>query len=868
MSLHNPISPLKAFYVQKVLPAVYDDSLSYYEILCKVQETLNEVVSTTNEQSVVVLEMQQAIDDFINGGYTDTFEEYLDKWFEENSDAFVQRLIDEGIIPEVANIQSDLSTVHENIAELVASDTSIRNDMVMADTELTEKKVPYPLVNATPSYGTSGQVLATNADGTTDWKDPVVPSDAQAEQVITQWLNDHPEATTTVQDGAVTTAKIANDAVTTAKISDNAVTDDKLVQNGGILEDFSVLNTAYQNIVDSETILPDNLLNPQNITTGYYWTNGYNESDSYSNTGYIPVNEGDTYYLWSDSGTGVFRKLTMRFVVGYDQSKSYVISSEQQNIDSYTVPHDVKYIIISAVPDYFSSHGMITTNGDNAVYSEYFTPYNNYELNMQYIDAYTREEFNLPELFSELEVSPQMNIYNKSTSTDNEFVATTGIVSENENYCHSAKIPVSSGKTYYFWALYNANVVSATARFLCAYNENNEAISASGGTYVSNYTVPDGITYIVLSFEKNRKNLFMVMEGSEQPDGLVPYNLEHYIARESFVSKALSAIMRGNIFVRSTNNTAVANQEYSITDNLDAKKNCAYMFFGKFNSFTSIEIGHGKTESGANYIVIDDTNIISYKPDGSVYQTTPHGISFSNFISVSIKVADTDTARATITLLTDAHSVTLSNIIFFGCNGSIYYKCGQTTTDVEFVYTLMDLNKDVYIFGDSYTSLADDKRWPYYAIGNNDNNILLCGFAGAKSIDEYPSFETITNMKTPKCLGWFLGMNDPDAVNQINTDWVIYVSQVLSYCDANGIVPILATIPNTPTQRNIEKNDWVKSSGRRYVDFAKAVGGEEANSQWYTNMLSSDNVHPTAEGAKALWLQLRMDLPEIMKGIS
>ena len=39
------------FWCQKVLPAVYDDSLSYYELLCKVVEYLN-----TTMHDVVELE--------------------------------------------------------------------------------------------------------------------------------------------------------------------------------------------------------------------------------------------------------------------------------------------------------------------------------------------------------------------------------------------------------------------------------------------------------------------------------------------------------------------------------------------------------------------------------------------------------------------------------------------------------------------------------------------------------------------------------------------------------------------------------------------------------------------------------------------
>lgn len=36
------------FWVQKVLPLVYDDSLSYYELLCKVVDKLNEIIKTIN----------------------------------------------------------------------------------------------------------------------------------------------------------------------------------------------------------------------------------------------------------------------------------------------------------------------------------------------------------------------------------------------------------------------------------------------------------------------------------------------------------------------------------------------------------------------------------------------------------------------------------------------------------------------------------------------------------------------------------------------------------------------------------------------------------------------------------------------------
>lgn len=37
------------FWCQKVLPLVYDDSLSYYEVLCKIKNSLNELIQNFNE---------------------------------------------------------------------------------------------------------------------------------------------------------------------------------------------------------------------------------------------------------------------------------------------------------------------------------------------------------------------------------------------------------------------------------------------------------------------------------------------------------------------------------------------------------------------------------------------------------------------------------------------------------------------------------------------------------------------------------------------------------------------------------------------------------------------------------------------------
>lgn len=66
-------------------------------------------------------------------------------------------------------------------------------------------KVDKPTTNPN---GTSGQLLQSDGNGGTVWADYGAPSDAQVEQVISDWLDAHPEATTTVTDGSITAQKL------------------------------------------------------------------------------------------------------------------------------------------------------------------------------------------------------------------------------------------------------------------------------------------------------------------------------------------------------------------------------------------------------------------------------------------------------------------------------------------------------------------------------------------------------------------------------------------------------------------------------------------------------------------------------------
>lgn len=75
---------------------------------------------------------------------------------------------------------------------------------------LDAKKISFP--NNGADFGNSGDQLRSLGNGGVEWAAPGMPTYEQTEQAISDWLNAHPEATTTVADGAITDAKL-NDAL-------------------------------------------------------------------------------------------------------------------------------------------------------------------------------------------------------------------------------------------------------------------------------------------------------------------------------------------------------------------------------------------------------------------------------------------------------------------------------------------------------------------------------------------------------------------------------------------------------------------------------------------------------------------------------
>lgn len=95
------------FWSQKVLPLVYDDSLSYYEVLCKVVKYINDLIESQKllEQEVmnygtsveeVKSEMKTLSDELEkvkNGDYVSLYLDGIIKWIDKNIQELVGRIV-------------------------------------------------------------------------------------------------------------------------------------------------------------------------------------------------------------------------------------------------------------------------------------------------------------------------------------------------------------------------------------------------------------------------------------------------------------------------------------------------------------------------------------------------------------------------------------------------------------------------------------------------------------------------------------------------------------------------------------------------------------------------------------------------------
>ena len=217
------------FWCQKVLPLVYDDSLSYYELLCKVVCKLNEMAENQNNLSDEIKQVAQDLEEFKNqvpGMIEAKVQEWLDNYIATH-----------GLVNHVNGMTGDVV-----LKKLTAT--------------------------------TEGGLSISGEDGYNGSEDQTIGIAAGG--VTTEKIADGAVTTEKIADGAVTTEKIGSGAVTTEKVADGAITGQKLA-DGAVTADKLAEGAVTADKLAGGAI-PEKLPNPHKLTFSGAVTGEYDGS--------------------------------------------------------------------------------------------------------------------------------------------------------------------------------------------------------------------------------------------------------------------------------------------------------------------------------------------------------------------------------------------------------------------------------------------------------------------------------------------------------------------------------------------------------------------------------------------------------------
>lgn len=422
-----------------------------------------------------------------------------------------------------------------------------------------------------------------------------------------------------------------------------------------------------------------------------------------------------------------------------------------------------------------------------------------------------------------------------------------GTLAANADYCITDKISVMPGQKLVFLDE-ESNPVSV--RMVASFGSEGNHIG--GAQNVTEYTQTGDEDYIIVSLRIATEKNITICDGAGyqyMPYGSAPYMNPKYIKN-------------GNMYLRDSCRVAhsevLPNTKITLSEFPRYLKNSQeFSFSGNFESFAGLLIGKGYNEYRGHWFYIDGTRIVhhSYENSDSIVETVDHELTIDKYISISIDVKGHDCAVNINTM-----SGTFSHIFNWACEacGEPFVKFTNMMTDVVFSGTSTKFEKKMWMFGDSYFGVTDERVIGQLKNLGYFNDILVNGLAGQGSSGAYSDLLRCLDFGHPTYLVWCLGMNDDEA------SYSKYLPKLIDLCNTKGINLIVAKIPTVPNKNKEGINAIVDESGLRYVDFYSAVGANSAGA-WRDGYLSGDRVHPTELGAKALAMRLLIDVPEIMR---
>ena len=314
---------------------------------------------------------------------------------------------------------------------------------------------------------------------------------ADIESAVADWLDDHPEATTTVEDGSITEEKLASDVLLTLSTLESDVSDVKNEIDGIIpLEPKDILAAQIER----------NLFNPYTTTLGYMidkTTGELVESANNTVSDFIEVEAGTVYA----GNPGRF--------AWYTEDKTFISGGESSGgVFSETAPANAKYLRADRTTSYIQSF---------AIYKYVFrgaVDYMPYKVKFPYLTVtpdIKAEDF---DKFG----ATFVNIFNKHTAVDGSYVNhDTGNFSSNNSYFRSYYIPVKPSTTYKMTYGNRYAVYDKDYKYITGENKSGNPAT---------FTTPNNAAYVIICGTPiSRKDTMVLAEASIFPDGYESYGV-------------------------------------------------------------------------------------------------------------------------------------------------------------------------------------------------------------------------------------------------------------------------------------------------------------------------------------------------------
>ena len=309
------------FYAHKVMPLVYDESLSYYEFLCKVMQKLNEVISSNNEQNTVL----------------EDFDREINEWELETDELFQQYK---------ARIDEEIEKMETAVMGMqVEASTLEAGSEVTVSIELNEQG------NYVISFG-----IPQGEKGDTGY-----PTEQQIATAVTTWLvaNVDPVGSAVVVDSSLSVSGAAADAKTVG-------------------DDLKVINTNIRDIIMRENKLYVETTIHSGL--GYMDTQGRvqtDESTSCKYTDKIPCNPGNIFEYtgrseYSVAGWLFYEGDVLKSYGQYNGTTLVIVPSYVDSVvfSSYSVTTNVDNVVLKFINKSMTSEQKSDIRETIEVYSE------------------------------------------------------------------------------------------------------------------------------------------------------------------------------------------------------------------------------------------------------------------------------------------------------------------------------------------------------------------------------------------------------------------------------------------------------------------------------------------------------------------